>query len=70
MRYFPKDINLLSKRAQSAIVYAALIAMVVGGLLVISMYIKRAVQGRYHQSADVFGAGAQYQPGSTTVTSR
>jgi len=68
MKYFSKAINLFSKKAQSTIVYAALIAMVIGGLLVISMYIKRAIQGRYHQSADVFGAGAQYQPGSTTVT--
>ena len=54
-------------KSQSFIVYAAFIALLIAGLITISVYIRRAVQGRYHASADVFGEGAQYEPGVTHI---
>ena len=59
--------NIFFKKTQSTIVYVMLIVLVVGSLLMIALYLKRSVQGSYHQSADVFGGGAQYQPGRTTI---
>jgi len=54
-------------KSQSFIVYAALIALLIAGMIAISAYIRRAVQGRCRASADVFGGGAQYEPGVTTI---
>ena len=60
-------LNKSGIKSQSFIVYAALIALLVAGLIAISAYIRRSVQGRYRTSADVFGAGAQYEPGVTHI---
>lgn len=49
------------KKAQSAIEYAALIAIAVGALLAFSVYFKRASQGRMKQAADTYGDGMQYE---------
>lgn len=53
------------KQAQTFLIYAALIAVIIGSLVVISKYVKRSLQGRIRESADVFGGGAQYEPGLT-----
>jgi len=62
------------KRGQSTLEYAVIIAVVVGALLAIQVYVKRGVQGRLKQAAD--DIGEQFSPGASTynyttiVTSR
>lgn len=54
-----------NKKAQSYLVYAVLIAIMVGALIIISRYLARSMQGKYRDTADVYGGGAQYEPGVT-----
>jgi len=54
-------------KSQSMLAYAALFGLVAAALIILSIYLKRSIQGRYRQSADVFGQGTQYQPGSTDI---
>ncbi len=49
------------KKVQSAIEYAALIAVVAGALLAFSVYFKRATQGKMKQAADTYGSQMQYE---------
>jgi len=46
-------------RAISMIEYCAIIAIVVGALVGIQIYLKRAICGSWRQTADVFGFGRQ-----------
>lgn len=57
-----------SNKAQTILVYAALIMIVALALAAMSKYLARSVQGKYRESADVFGGGSQYAPGVTTIT--
>ena len=41
--------------------YAAMIAICVAALVVMSIYVTRAVSGRMRASGDVFGGGRQVQ---------
>lgn len=50
-----------NKQAQSVLEYAVLIIIVVAALLAMRIYMLRAVQEKYRQSADVFGEGEQYE---------
>jgi Flp pilus assembly pilin Flp len=52
-------------KAQSILEYVAVIGIIAAVLIVMGVYYKRAVQGRYRQAGDVFGGGEQYQPGVT-----
>ncbi|MBN2097047.1 MAG: hypothetical protein JW714_01060 [Candidatus Omnitrophica bacterium] len=52
------------KKAQSTLEYALLIAAIVGGLVAIQHYTKRAIQGRVRSSVD--DVGEQYSAGHTT----
>ncbi len=52
--------NTRCKRRMTGWFAAALIAM--------RVFMVRAVQEKYRQSADVFGQGEQYEPGVTQVT--
>ena len=54
-------------RGMSVIEYSVLIVAVAVALLGMSVFLKRAVSGRWKQSADIFGFGRQYAPGNTTV---
>ena len=54
-------------KSQSFLEYMVLIAVVVGVLIAMRVYMVRAVQERYRESADVFGSGEQYAKGSTRV---
>ena len=54
-----------AQRAFSTIEYALLIAVAVAALITMSVYIKRAVSGRFKDTADSFGFGRQYEPGVT-----
>ena len=65
MRRDNKKGQLKGVTGQSLLMYCALIAVVVAVLLAMAPYFKRVVQERYRQSADVFGAGEQYEKGVT-----
>ena len=52
--------RLRSKKGQSTLEYAILIAVIVGGLIAMQTYVKRGVQGRLRSSAD--DIGGQYSP--------
>ena len=54
----------VDKRGQSALEYTALVAILVGALLTMAVYIKRSLAGRLRGSAD--SIGEQYAPGRTT----
>jgi hypothetical protein len=54
----------LNRKAQSTLEYALIVAVVVGALLAMQIYIKRGLQGRYRSSVD--NIGEQYAAGRTT----
>lgn len=56
----------LNKRAQSTLEYALIVAVVVGALLAMQIYVKRGLQGRLRSSTD--NIGDQYSAGRTQVT--
>lgn len=53
-----------SKKGQSTLEYAIVIAVVIAGLLALQSYMGRGVQGKLRQSAD--DIGEQYATGKTT----
>ena len=57
---------LIKRRAQSTLEYALIIAVVVGALIAMQVYVKRGVQGRLKSATD--DIGEQYSPGYTTGT--
>ena len=57
---------LIKRGAQSTLEYALVIAVVVGALVAMQVYVKRGVQGRLKSAAD--DIGEQYSPGNTTGT--
>jgi len=52
-------------RGQSAIEYAVLIAVAAAALVGMSVYTKRALDGKWRGVGDSFGYGRQYDPVST-----
>jgi len=52
----------IDKKSQSILSYVLLIAVLTFALISMGVFIKRAIQGKYRQSADVYGGGEQYQP--------
>jgi Flp pilus assembly pilin Flp len=56
-----------NNKAQTFILYAALIAMVALAMVAMSKYLRRSLQGKYRDAADVFGGGTQYEPGATSI---
>lgn len=53
----------MKKNGQSTLEYAVIIAVVVGGLLAMQIYMKRGVQGKLRESTDRIGE--QYSAGNT-----
>lgn len=53
-------------KAQSTLEYAILIAVVVGALVAIQIYLKRGIQGKMRDSADQ--VGEQFDAHNTSVT--
>ena len=45
-----------------------MIGIFAAALIAMRVFMLRAVQEKYRQSADVFGQGEQYAPGKTQVT--
>jgi len=60
-----KKISNRMQRGFLALEQALLIAVVVAALIAMSVYIRRAISGRFRDSADSFGSGRQYEPGVT-----
>ena len=59
------------RRAQSVLEDATMIAVMAAMLLAMSIYVKRALCGRWRQVGDVFGSGRQFEysgPSQTTVS--
>ena len=50
-----------SNSSQSILAYAALIAIITLALIIMFRYVKESVQGKYRDSADIFGNKEQYQ---------
>ena len=61
----PSKIKSRLLKGSSVVEYALVIAAVAVALIGMSVYLKRAVCGKWKQSADVFGHGRQYDPLST-----
>lgn len=59
-----------TKRAQTLFEYVVIICVFAAALLASGVYILRAFQGRYRESADVFGQREQYQPDWTVETTQ
>jgi len=51
-----------AQRGSFSIEYAALIAVVVAALIGMSVYLQRALSGRWRAVGDVFGYGKQQGP--------
>lgn len=56
--------RLLSRKGQTTLEYAILIAVVVAGLIGMQVYVKRGVQGRLRGASD--DIGSQYSPEKVT----
>ncbi len=54
----------LGKKGQSTLEYGIIVAVVVGALLAMQMYVKRGVQGKLRGAAD--DIGEQFSPEHTT----
>lgn len=57
MRDYSKEVDTMLRRikGQSVLEYAMIIAVVVGALLAIQIYMKRGLQGRLRESSDQIG---------------
>ncbi len=52
--------KIFKKQAQVTIEYVTLVVIVIGGLIAMSIYFKRAMQGRWRSALD--NLGEQYDP--------
>lgn len=58
----------MSRRKGSSILeYAIIISLVVAALVAMSVYIRRAVCGKWRQAADSIGFGRQFDPDKTVI---
>jgi Flp pilus assembly pilin Flp len=53
------------RKAFLAIEYTILIAVLIAALIGISVYLRRAISGKWRDAADTFGFGRQYYPAET-----
>ena len=61
-----KNYHKRKKKGQSTLEYAVLIIIIIGALLTIQVYIKRAIQGRLKSASD--DIGDQFSPGNTNIS--
>lgn len=59
--YINKEYIAVKYKGSLSIEYAVLIAIVVAALIVMSLYIKRTLSGKWRQVGDGFGYGRQYE---------
>ncbi len=57
---------MFKRKAQSTVEYAMIIAVVVGGLLLMQHYVRRGLAGRYKSSTD--DLGEQFDPSVYTAS--
>jgi len=55
-----KVYNKKGSKAISILEYSLIVAVATSALLGMSVYLKRAISGRWRQAADTFGYGRQY----------
>ncbi len=55
----------MKNKAYAFVEYAFLISLVITGIMAMSVYFRRAISGKWKDSADSFGYGLQYEPGVT-----
>ena len=55
----------LNKRGQSTLEYSVIVAVVVGALIAMQVYVKRGLQGKIRDSADQIGE--QFSPSKSTA---
>ena len=53
---------LRRKHGWLAIEHAVVVAVVIAAVLGMSIYVKRALSGRWRDAGDTFGHGRQYEP--------
>ncbi len=54
------------KRGFMTLEYVLWVSIVIAALIGVSVYLKRAICGKWRSSADTFGYGRQYDPKITT----
>lgn len=54
-------------KSQSLIEYCVLIGIFTAAMVAMRVFMVRAFQEKYRQSADVFGQGEQYEPHITVI---
>ncbi len=54
-----------NKKSQAILGYVLVVAIVIGAIVAMFIYVRRGLQGRYKEAADVFGQEEQYEPGVT-----
>jgi len=64
----PRRVQDRFLKGATVIEYAIIIASVAIALIGMSVYLKRAISGKWKQSVDVFGYGRQYGKDVTTTT--
>jgi Flp pilus assembly pilin Flp len=47
----------MKNKAQSYLIYAALVALIAASLIIISGYLRQRIQGSYKQAGDALGMG-------------
>lgn len=65
----PKDRQIIRNKAQSAIEYTVLIAIIAAALIAMQVYIKRSIQGRIRGYAEQLSEGSSYSPAAVNATS-
>jgi len=61
-------LRILGKRAQTTAEYAILIALVVGAVVAMQIYVKRGIQGRVRDVVDHTGVGGEVAGENLTFT--
>lgn len=54
-------------KAQTILTYVVLIAVMVGVIIAMRIFLVRAIQAKFRESADAIGQGEQYEKGKTEV---
>lgn len=57
----------LAKKAQGILEYVWMICIIITVLLIMGLYIRNSLSGKYRETIDGFGGGEIYSPGNTIV---
>lgn len=56
------------RKGMTTLEYSVLVVVLLASLLAMQVVLRRAISAKWKQTADGFGSGRQYEPGSTTIT--